>query len=288
MPAVPTAPSGTLTNRDGGAQVSDSLSKLKFFDAFKEEFLNHRNIRSFESKETLEDLQHGDSSGYMIQKEECKEQGAYNSSTGNHYLGTRTTEYNDYSNKGRLYFGGGWAKAQRGFRNSSTSTDTTIINGKVKFNGEFKGELDFQNFKFEYSNIGYKHISGKVMIGTLDVTQEYVKYVLKRERVVLPLPAEEKEIDPAIIGSWINQEGEDPRVVYNFKSDGTFDYYSSSGQDEKFYSNPSNPGKWFTQNDTLVMVIGGHKDTTKYSISGSTLYFQGWWVLTKYTDELPK
>lgn len=81
-----------------------------------------------------------------------------------------------------MYFGGGFGELYFGF-NKYTGGDrtfkyTTTLNGKVKFNGEFKRELDFQNFKYSYEfnkyNYDYKLIGGKVMIGTLDATQERI------------------------------------------------------------------------------------------------------------------
>jgi hypothetical protein len=186
IPAVPSAPNGTLNDHSGDNVTVNTDNKTAFFDAFIKEFYEHseKYPRSSESKFVGEGLFHGKVSGYVKDKEEGK---GSNSSAGYHYSGTRTTEYNDYSNIGRLYFGGGWATAHRSFdQNTNYSyTDTTIINGKVKFNGEFKGELDFQNFKYELLYMWgvveeNKYISGKVMIGDLDVTDLYFEKLIKK------------------------------------------------------------------------------------------------------------
>jgi hypothetical protein len=192
MPAVPNVPNGSLTSRGGAGVSADNVNA--FFAAFEEEFNDSYNQpRSVEEKEIWEELEHGRVSGYVKYKEEGKSQGASESNTGRHYSGTITIEYVDYSNVGRLYFGGGVAEAYRGFFKfignpySEIGEDTTIINGKVKFNGEFVGELDFQNFKYVYEsdydgNSGgesYKRIGGKVSIGGLDVTQDYIDKVIK-------------------------------------------------------------------------------------------------------------
>jgi hypothetical protein len=62
-------------------------------------------------------------------------------------------------------------------------TYTTILNGKLNFNGEFSGELVFNNFKYKCENDGsgdkYTLIDGNVRIGTLEVSQEYLEFLTK-------------------------------------------------------------------------------------------------------------
>jgi hypothetical protein len=199
MPNVPSAPNGTLNTR-GGTTVNEGNANM-FFEAFVEELYydsEYKYPRGAEGKGFGEELEYGKVSGYLKEKGESNVQGAFESSIGGHYSGTETIEYVDYSNKGRLYFGGGWAKAGKGVYKTTinpnpftiTNKDTIIINGKVKFNGEFKGELDFQNFKFAlesyYDEIilnqefKYNHMSGRIAIGSLDVTDLYIEEVLKR------------------------------------------------------------------------------------------------------------
>jgi len=199
--AVPTAPSGKLTERSGTNAAVSADKVIAFFAAFMAELGgneygdNNRTPRAVnEETENWEELEHGKFSGYILKKGDWKSQ---ENNKGEYSAGTGTTAYNDYSNSGRLYFGGGYGKLEFGFYKytdnpySYVNKDTVTINGTVKFNGEFKGELSFQNFKFEYnssdySSDEYKLIGGSVKIGSINVTTEYVKYVLKRERIVDP------------------------------------------------------------------------------------------------------
>jgi len=192
-PAVPAAPSGNLTERAGGAAVNaDNVGE--FFSTFRQE-LNDRSPRATEEIESGESINHGAVSGYVFDKWENKYQ---ENKSGAHKAGTQTVKYDDYSNNGNLYFGGGFGRSIVGFRKdiytsesySSTQKDTTVINGKVKFNGEFKGELDFQNFKFEYKYESgtenyvkeYKLISGSVKIASFDATDSYIQYFLDSQK----------------------------------------------------------------------------------------------------------
>jgi len=181
--AVPAAPNGNLSERAGG-EVVNASNVDEFFEAFREEFsqTTRASRALIEGTENWEYLEHGEVSGYRSYKWYSKSQ--FNNS-GEYSVGTATTKYDDYSNKGRLYLGGGYGELVVGFSKytnnpySQTSKDTTTINGKVKFNGEFKGELDFQSFKYEGNyeapvhGYEYKIISGKVMIGSYDATQKY-------------------------------------------------------------------------------------------------------------------
>jgi len=124
-------------------------------------------------------LEHGENSGYFIRKVDYKVQ---TNNSGSYIVEKQTMEYNDYSLLGSLYFGGGWGKLKISKWTHNlpyTHKDTITINGKVKFNGEFSGELDFQSFKYEDDNYSeYKLISGKVMIGLFDATQKYWELVI--------------------------------------------------------------------------------------------------------------
>jgi len=187
-PAIPAAPSGNLSDHAGNNAVVNADNVSVFFEAFMEEFYNNYNYprAANEATETFEKLRHGKVSGYSLEKGDGKGQ---SNNSGIYSVGTQTVKYDNYSNEGRLYFGGGFGELYVAFSkhtsNSYTSKDTTTINGKVKFNGEFKGELDFQNFKFErkdegFDRIEYKLVSGSVKIASFDVTDSYIKYVLKR------------------------------------------------------------------------------------------------------------
>jgi len=191
--AVPAAPSGTLSDQAGNNAAVSADNVSAFFEAFKTEFEYGYNAprAANEYTENYEYLEHGKVSGCLLRKEDCKSQ---ENNSGEYSVETGTTEYNDYSNAGRLYFGGGFGKLEVGFRKwtnkpyFSTGKDTTTINGKVKFNGEFAGTLDFQNFKYERNyekGSGnyvdeYNHIGGKITIGAFDVTEEYLGEVIRR------------------------------------------------------------------------------------------------------------
>ncbi|MDR0303394.1 MAG: hypothetical protein LBH98_01305 [Chitinispirillales bacterium] len=208
-PSVPAYPNGMLSVHSGNNAAVNAENMNMFFKAFIDEFYYGENApRGYEYKENYEELNHGKESGYCSVKKNVIHQ---RNNSGGYTSITVIMEYNDYSNNGDLYFGGGYGKAKFEFYKytnnpySSIEKDTAIINGKVTFNGDFKGTLDFQNFKYVYEynsdnyyyDQGYKHIGGSVKIGSLDVTQEYVKYVLKGERINAP----QGNIDPAVVGT---------------------------------------------------------------------------------------
>jgi len=180
---VPAAPNGNLTERVGTSVSENNVAA--FFEAFNAELYEYyRNVpRATEIKTWEEELTHGKISGYFLKREDVK--GAYNNS-GEYGVATETMKYDDYSNEGRLYFGGGYGKlsiSEYHYDTSYTQKDTITINGKVKFNGEFKGELNFKNFKYKYENYNdskYKLISGKVMIGSYYATQKYMELVIRQ------------------------------------------------------------------------------------------------------------
>ena len=181
MPSVPSAPSGSLTERRGSQVNNDNVNS--FFRAFNDEFGNRyenapRAVN--ESKDTKEMLEHGRASGYCSEKTEETWQ---ENNVGRYGSQTMTTKYDDYSNKGILYFGGGCGSANFNRKEHSEKCGryTSEITGRMNFNGEFEGTLDFQNFRYEYTpESGYKRVGGKVTIGSLDVTDKYLAYVIKR------------------------------------------------------------------------------------------------------------
>jgi len=194
MPSVPGAPNGKLTDRGGVAVNANNITDFfrLFISDYNNDDGNSPNIRGVNENGNYEALIHGKESGYSKVKGDYKYQrnnsGSYSSTAG-------TAEYFDYSNDGLLYLGGGVGGANYGFWKYTNDTDNetneTKMNGKISFTGDFKGTLDFQNFyyKYEYkyssgsSTSKYTHISGKVMIGTLDVTDEFFRYVVKGESI---------------------------------------------------------------------------------------------------------
>jgi len=203
-PAVPAAPNGTLTDRAGNNALVNADNVSEFFEAFNAEFNGNYNApRAYENTYNTEKLLHGKVSGYYLRKNDEKRQ--VNSSKVYDVI-TATMSYNDYSNNGSLYFGGGFGEvvydtkfySNKPGKYTAIDTTKTTLNGKVHFNGDFNGTLDFQSFKyeetqeFEYefysgwwsgsssSSIEYKLISGKVMIGSLDVTENYLEEVIRR------------------------------------------------------------------------------------------------------------
>jgi len=184
-PAIPAAPSGNLSDHTGNNAAVNADNAAAFFEAFMAEFYgNYPRGAANEATDTWESLGHGKVSGYFLRKKDKKGQ---KNNSGKYIVGTETMKCDNYSNEGRLYFGGGYGRLYVAFSkrtsNSYIGKDTTTINGKVKFNGEFKGELDFQNFKYECKNGDdndreYKIIGGKVMIGLYDATQKYLDEVI--------------------------------------------------------------------------------------------------------------
>ncbi|MCL1947911.1 MAG: hypothetical protein FWF51_12305 [Chitinivibrionia bacterium] len=198
MPAVPNVTGGNLQNRGGESVNEENVNA--FFSAFVQEFTYsyYYTRAAIEGKEIWEQLEHGRASGYYTEKGDR----TWQSDAEGRYGGSATTtkvEYHDYSNNGVLYFGGGFGSAEFGESKENSSglleTGETIIKGTVKFNGQFEGELVFNNFKYkdewgrvtDYQNV-YTYISGSVKIGDLDVTQKYFEYVIKGNSI----PSENK------------------------------------------------------------------------------------------------
>jgi hypothetical protein len=304
MPAVPTAPNGALSDHTGDNATVSSVNVLMFLKAFKDELYERFGEgtipRAMESKNNYERRIHGKKSGYFLNK--YNSEGQTNNS-GNYGSITETVEYSDYSKYGVLYFGGGWAKAEIRFYKStnyptysSTEKDTTIINGKVKFNGEFKGELNFDNFKYAYeytysddngsgSENGNKRISGSVKIGTFDVTEQYLKYVVNNERILF--------VDAALVGTWIVDE-ENSGKYYTFNDDGSGDYY----YDDEWWGWNSRSFEWSAERGNLYLYDYDYSYWDdeylfgEYSVNGTTITIvtirYGELVLKKYDGELPE
>ncbi|MCL1948032.1 MAG: InlB B-repeat-containing protein [Chitinivibrionia bacterium] len=192
MPDVPNATGGNLTER-GGAQVNDD-NVAEFFSAFIQEIeYNYGFFRSEnEEKTTKEEVKHGVKSGYRKYNEEETRQ----INSNKEYLSkTEKVEYYDYSNVGVLYFGAGFGSAKFEYKNYNSygyirHTYETILNGKLKFNGDFKGELVFDNFKYKYVRENYEdeeylRVSGSVKIGNFDFTEQYIKHVVEKDKAII-------------------------------------------------------------------------------------------------------
>jgi len=296
-PAVPAAPNGTLNNHTGNNAAVSADKVSAFFEAFNAEFSAGKYWRNNspravnEGTSNYEYLEHGEISGYVLKKEDYKGQ---ENNSGTYSVGTETMSYNDYSNVGRLYFGGGFGKLSVEFYKYSNNTysytnkDTTTINGKVKFNGEFKGELDFQNFKYECkyesgNGYEYKLISGSVKIGSLDVTEKYLDFVIKGNS-----PEPDREIDQRLVGVWAEDADVDIdgyAWMLSFDSDGTgVEFYSEGGGWEEWEFD------WYVQNGRLYISEYGW---CEYEIDGETLTLEvrSWGetiVMFRHNGELPR
>ncbi|MCL1946192.1 MAG: hypothetical protein FWF51_03440 [Chitinivibrionia bacterium] len=195
MPAVPNVTGGNLQDRDGESVNEENVNS--FFVAFMQEFGNIYDDKAprdaLEAKDFWETLEHGKTSGYYTGKADGTEQ---INNMAHYFSDTKKVEYHDYSDYGDLYFGGGWGSAAFGNYKEDSSewsrTVETIIKGTVKFNGQFRGELVFNNFRYkneegsitDYNDV-YTHVSGSVNIGNLDVTQKYLEYVIKGNSIPL-------------------------------------------------------------------------------------------------------
>ncbi|MCL1947017.1 MAG: hypothetical protein FWF51_07720 [Chitinivibrionia bacterium] len=190
MPTVPNAPKGSLSERVGASVNSENVKD--FFREYTEEFGRYGGPRAAnEIKFNGEELSHGRDNGYLVQKYVSNSQ--FNNSDG-FRLQSGTEEYNDYSNKGVLYFGGGYGQAvfYRQVGNYSSEEcggeQTVQITGKLNFNGKYKGTLDFQDFKYNYGFQKNYTYNGSVKIGDLDVSEKYLEYIVKER----PIYAESK------------------------------------------------------------------------------------------------
>ena len=188
MPEVPNAPNGSLSNR-GGESVS-AANLYSFFEVFYEELYGNgdRSARGYEYRDSYEVLAHGAHSGHLHQKENSTGRGN-NDRFAN--FSSRTVEYFDYSNGGRLFFGGGIGEAnsQHGLRTNEGGNRTreSKQNGTVRFNGEFSGSLVFNNFRYKIEagnedndwTDEFIHIGGTVTVGGIDVSEMYIETILK-------------------------------------------------------------------------------------------------------------
>ena len=180
MPAVLSAPNGSLGNR-GGVNVTESNRDNFFAFLNTEMYARYRSARNSEWSGNFEFLEHGSESGYMRVKH--NETGRGNNS-GEISAGNGTVEYFDYSNTGRLYLGGGlgFATITRYFNEGSLQeTEESKQSGTIRFNGDFSGSLVFNNFhiKLEYGQSTnyrdvYTHVGGTITLNGNDVTQWYM------------------------------------------------------------------------------------------------------------------
>jgi hypothetical protein len=305
MPAVPNAPSGRLTIDQKNAVAVTKDNKNSFFKAFRYEFDYSAPRAAIEETGNHEELRHGYESGYYIYKSNGKGQA---NNTAWHSTSTATTEYFDYSNRGSLYFGGGYGKAElytnKSDKNSWARTSENKLNGKVNFNGDFKGTLEFNNFLYkEESNESYTgdtwnydeiytYISGKVMIGTLDVTNEYVKYILKDENI--PKDIVDGNIDAKLVGNWkLKERFEDDwgycDVYWIFDADGTGKIYYYGYEFSSGSFSEEDPFSWYVKDGTLYTMYYWeyYEYPNEYSVSGNNLILN-YEEYGKFTGALPR
>ena len=293
MPAVPTAPNGSLTDRGGVEVNSDNINT--FFRALRAEFDDRGRMPRSANEESgsWNWVQHGKESGFIREAGESKRQ---INNTGTFRNGTRTVEYSNFSNLGRLYFGGGFGRANTNFWNDGSSSNEYsneyLINGKVRFTGEFNRTLDFQNFHYkeEWGNNGGRDsvVSGKVMLGSLDITDLYFRFVVRGEWI--PDNGDDpitppSDLNPSeLVGTWKADFGSNTTYWYLiFNADGTGMRY------DNFIGQVENAIGWW--------VLDGYLHTDGYRMGSLTIidwnsfevFHEEWGVFTfvRYEDELP-
>ncbi|MCL1947475.1 MAG: hypothetical protein FWF51_10075 [Chitinivibrionia bacterium] len=173
-------PSGSLTDR-GGETVSQA-NLNEFFATLEEEIYGSGNSYDGSSYESTEDFdwgfrESGSKSGYydwrQISYTEKK------TADGESISDKFTQEYHNYSNTDVLYLGGGMAtQYNENYKETATSYEYVAeitINGKINLTGKYKTTIDFQNFKFKQDSKSDRdtHIGGKIILGTLDITNRF-------------------------------------------------------------------------------------------------------------------
>ena len=182
MPAVPVVSNGRLTDRGGDVVNADNVNTF-FAVALSElndwQYGSIRKKRGFLQQTAQEWLTHGRRSGYAIEKASY----SFKENNSGRYseVGTYSSEYFDYSNIGNLHFGGGYGMA---FIYNDNDAEYHL-NGIVNFSGSFRGALDFRNFRYRDRWGTYTVLGGNVMIGSLDVTDLYVEYVLRGGTIIV-------------------------------------------------------------------------------------------------------
>jgi hypothetical protein len=171
----PSIPEGKLDNHAGNnTQITTQEALEAFFAAWDEENKAGRDVDGT--------LCCGDSgriydgkvgNGYRTQKRLSYSQEG--SGDDYKYSTVYTTEYNNYSNKGVLYLGGGTKMDIDGGGNENSWSKETH-NGTIRFNGAFNGTIEFKDFKYslEYyspssSDRPYKYESGIIKIGSIEM-----------------------------------------------------------------------------------------------------------------------
>ena len=280
MPAVPNAPAGRLTNRSGANATVSSTNVNDFFRTLVSEYNNNysRSIRGAEETYNWEYLEHGRESGYVLEKGN----GTYkrnNSGISETWRGT--TEFFDFSNNGILYFGGGYGEAGISLRNIDQcccdSQKEHQMNGRVNFNGDFSGTLSFNNFRYRIERDNWREIhtriSGSVTIGSLDVTDQYVRYVLNGEMI----PGGGGINQSAIIGTWIYSESDSWEhlewyLVFNADGTGTSSFYEYDfSTEEEWWESES--FSWNISGNTICMAFDWNSSWCEtFSISSNSLF----------------
>jgi len=245
MPAVPSAPTGMLNNRGGETVNVENIHD--FFDAYISE-MRARYDDDYSSSSNNGDrraprsgnddgftggweyLDHGADNGYLLEKGNDTWRRNVDMGVGTQ---TKTVEYFDYSNVGTLYLGGGFGRAIINVYQENNNNDREEYrkNGRINFNGEFRGTLDIQNLHYTLGQIDsitwrlrYRVISGRVMIGSLDVTEQYVSRFLNNQ---------DRPNDPGTNGiingaAQLNLSGQVWAETYNHTT-GNFGYIQFNG-----------------------------------------------------------
>ncbi|MCL1948042.1 MAG: hypothetical protein FWF51_12970 [Chitinivibrionia bacterium] len=170
----PSIPKGDLSNHDGdNAPITTQEDLEAFFAAWDEEKKAGRDVDGTrccgDSGRIYNGLVGG---GNRIAKDlSYSEEG---SGDDYKYSLVYTSEYNNYSNKGVLYLGGGTKTDRDGGGNANAWSKYTH-NGTIRFNGTFNGTIEFKDFKYslEYSpsssDRSYKYESGIIKIGSIEI-----------------------------------------------------------------------------------------------------------------------
>ena len=290
MPPVPNAPQGSLSARPSATNVAVNVGNVNaFFRAFVRELDGYRrnaprSIDEWSQTYTESRIQHGDSSGRIVKKDEWRYLQTYDNKSGNlisRGIGTYTTEYLDYSNAGRLFFGGGYGAALI-YRHDDThdcccdARREHKINGNLMFNGEFGGTLEFRDFYYKEENRVLNLIGGKVMLGSLDVTDKYLRYVLRGNRVIDGNP-----YPPELAGAWAMVSQWSERYLV-FNADGTGERRGRDEWENRSFS-------WDADSNNLCIYLsnwGSSVNCRNYFVIDNILFLDSEQYI-KHTGDLP-
>jgi hypothetical protein len=126
-----------------------------------------------------------------------------------------------------------------------------------------------------------------VKIGTLDVTDKYVKYVLKKESIPNS-PPPNPSLDQKVVGNWLIYEEDGYMLFLIFNSDGS----GSTYEYDEYYGAYEDEFSWDSENGFLYIVWwDGDEEVYEYLVSGSTLTITGEYdsyTCSKYNGTLPR